>query len=105
MQVIVSKEELKTLNTVCATEFGFLKQFGIEVENLELHEVKLQGVTVADLGDSWAIEIAPEIAVRQTKAFGRCARIVAPLFVALRGAFEELFKELEEIQRWVQTKR
>ena len=106
MFIVITKAELAQLNTVCRAEFEMLTElFGIEARDLVLQEVSLQGVTVTDQGDRWLVEISPEIAQRQAKALGRFARIVAPLVLTLKAAFTELFKEFEEIQRWISTKR
>ena len=106
MFIVITKAELAQLNTVCREEFETLvAPFGIEARDLILQEVSLQGVTVTDQGDRWLVEISPEIAQRQAKALGRFARIVAPLAIAMKAAFAELFKEFEEIQRWISTKR
>ena len=106
MLITITKNEIANLNSTCRAEFETLTElFGIEARDLTLQEVTLQGVTVVDLGDRWAIEVSPEIAQRQAKALGRFARIVAPLAIAMKAAFAELFKEFEEIQRWISTKR
>jgi hypothetical protein len=104
--ITVTKQEVAELNAVCRTEFeDVLKTFGAEVQDRELQEISLQGVTVVDQGDRWVIEINPEIAQRQAKALGRFARVAAPLVFALKAAFSELFKEFEGIQRWISAKR
>ena len=106
MLITITKNEIANLNSTCRAEFETLAElFGAKLDDLVLQEVALQGVTVTDQGDRWVIEISPEIAQRQAKALGRFARIVAPLVLTLKAAFTELFKEFEEIQRWISTKR
>ena len=106
MFIIVSKQEIAELNATCRAEFAdVLKPFGVDVEDLELREVALQGVVITDQGDRWAIEINPEIAQRQAKALGRFARVAMPLMLALKAACGELAKEFEGIQRWISAKR
>ena len=106
MFITITQNELAELHTTCRAEFAdVLKPFGINVEDTELREVALQGVVITDQGDRWLIEISPEIAQRQAKAFGRFARVAMPVVLALKAACSELFKELEDIQRWIGTKR
>ena len=106
MFVVITKSEVAALNAACREEFEtLLKPFGIDARDLVLQEVALQGVVVTDQGDRWLVEISPEIALRQTRALGRFARVALPLAVAMKAAFSELFKEFEGIQRWISTKR
>lgn len=106
MFIIVSKQEITELNTVCREEFeALLAPFGVEARDLELQEIALQGVVITDQGDRWMVEINPEIAQRQARALGRFARVAMPLVLAMKAACSELFKELEGIQRWISTKR
>lgn len=106
MFISITKKELAELNTTCRAEFAdVFKTFGVDLEDTELREVALKGVGVVDQGDWWLIEISPEIAQRQAKAFGRFARVAMPMVLALKAACSELFKELEDIQRWISTKR
>ena len=106
MFISITKKELAELNAVCRAEFAdVFKTFGVDLEDTELQEVALQGVVITDQGDRWLIEISPEVAQRQAKAFGRFARVAMPLVLAMKAACSELFKELEDIQRWIGTKR
>ena len=106
MFVTITKSELAELNAACRAEFAdVLNPFGLDVEDTELREVSLQGVTITDQGDRWLIEISPEIAQRQAKASGRFARVAMPLVLAMKAACSELFRELEGIQQWISAKR
>lgn len=106
MLITITKNEIANLNNTCRAEFETLTElFGIKLDDLVMQEVALQGVTVTDQGDRWVIEISPEVAQRQARAIGRFTRIAAPLVLTLKAAFAELFKELEDIERWIAAKR